>query len=267
MSPWQKLLEHPHSGGHFVQLYSSDDSALVNNVGHYLWQGLRRGEGVLVVATADHQAALSQYMSKLGADIQRLLADGQLVTLDAHQTLASFMTAGQPDWNQFENAIRGAMRRLKGREGVAGSRAYGEMVGILWKARQFAAAIRLEQFWNKLMEQCAFSLYCAYAVDIFAQEFAPSNLDGVLCTHTHLIPAEPDGKLENALNRSMDDVLGTKAAELRALIGEKANPSWAVLPAAERTVLWLRKHLPAQAEDILTRARRYYLATESTLAG
>jgi len=262
MSPWQKLLEHPHSGGHFVQLYSADDSALVKNVGQYLWQGLRRGEGALVVATADHQESFFRYMSGLGAGIRQLLADDQLVAVDAHQTLASFMTAGQPDWIEFEKVIRGAMRRLKPREGISSSRAYGEMVGILWNARQFAAAIRLEHFWNKLLEQSAFSLYCAYAVDIFAEEFVSSNLDGVLCTHTHLIPAEPEGKLEAALNRSMDDVLGAKASELRSLMGAKSNPSWAVLPAAERIVLWLRKYRPAEAENILTRAREHYLAAD-----
>lgn len=31
--------------------------------------------------------------------------------------------------------------------------------------------IRLEQLWNKLLEQSSFSLYCAYAVDIFGKDF------------------------------------------------------------------------------------------------
>ncbi|HUJ48923.1 MAG TPA: MEDS domain-containing protein [Bryobacteraceae bacterium] len=258
MSPWQKLLEHPHSGGHFVQLYAADDSALINNAGRYLWEGLRRGEGVFVVATAEHQESFSRHLSGLGADVQESIANGQLVFLDAHQVLAGFMTAGQPDWIQFEKVVRGAMRRLRPREGVEDSRAYGEMVGILWKLRRFAAAIRLEQLWNKLMEQSRFSLYCAYAIDIFGQEFAPSNLDGVLGEHTHLIPAEWDGKLEAALNRSMDEVLGAEASGLRMRIKAQSDPSWAVMPAAESIILWLQRFLPAQADDIRKRAREYY---------
>jgi hypothetical protein len=258
MSPWQKLLEQPHSGGHFVQLYAADNSALINNAGRYLWEGLRRGQGVLVVSTAEHQESFSRYLSGLGADVQESMANGQLVFLDAHQALAGFMTAGLPDWVQFEKVVRGAMRQLRRQEGIEGSRAYGEMVGILWQSRRFAAAIRLEQFWNKLLEQSSFSLYCAYAIDIFGQEFAPSNLDGVLGEHTHFIPAELDGRLEAALNRSMDEVLGAEASGLRMRIKAQSDPSWAVMPAAEGIILGLQKFVPAQAEDIRTRAREYY---------
>lgn len=259
MSPWHKLLEHPHAGGHFVQLYAADDTALVKNAGRYLWEGLRRGEGILVIATAEHQQSFSRHLTTLGADIQQSVADGQLVFLDAHQTLTSFMRGGQPDWIEFEKVVRGTIRRVHRREGIVSSRAYGEMVGILWKARRFAAAVRLEQLWNKLLEQSDFSLYCAYAIDVFGQEFAASNLDGVLCTHTHLIPAEPDGSLEAALNRSMDEILGAEADQLRMQMKAKSNPAWAVMPAAESIILWLQKYLPEQAQDIRERAREYYL--------
>ncbi|HTS47891.1 MAG TPA: MEDS domain-containing protein [Bryobacteraceae bacterium] len=259
MSPWHKLLEHPHAGGHFVQLYAADETALVKNAGRYLWEGLRRGEGVLVIAAAEHQRSFSHHLSTLGADVQQSVADGQLVFLDAHATLASFMRSGQPDWIEFEKVIRGAIRRMHRREGVDSSRAYGEMVGILWKARRFATAVRLEQFWNKLLEQSAFSLYCAYAIDIFGQEFAGSNLDSVLCTHTHLIPAEPDGHLEAALNRSMDEILGAEADQLRMRMKAKSNPAWAIMPAAESMILCLQEFLPEQAQNIRERAREYYL--------
>src|SRR5436189_2260259 len=172
MSPWEKLLEHPHSGGHFVQLYEADETALAANVGLYLWEGLRRGEGVLCVVTPEHQELFSRHLDSLGADLPTLLASRQLIFLDAQQTMAEFMVEGQPNWQRFEKAIRAAMRMVRTPGGAEGLRAYGEMVGILWKARQFAAAIRLEQLWNKLLEQSDFSLYCAYAIDIFGKDFA-----------------------------------------------------------------------------------------------
>jgi hypothetical protein len=137
------------------------------------------------------------------------------------------------------------------------------MVGILWKARQFAAAIRLEQLWNKLLENSSFSLYCAYAIDVFGRDFEVAHLDGVLCTHTHLIPAQTDGTLETAVNLSIDEILGSQAEALRLLI--KANcvnanhgPARAVLPSAENILLWLRKNLPEQADRIVGRARHHY---------
>jgi hypothetical protein len=258
MSPWEKLLERPHSGGHFVQLYEADESALARNVGLYLWEGLRRGEGVLIVVTPEHQELFSRHLDGLGADLATLLQSRQLVFVDAQQTMSEFMVEGQPHWLRFEKAIRAAMRVVRPAHGAEGLRAYGEMVGILWKARQFAAAIRLEQLWNRLLEQSAFSLYCAYAIDIFGKDFDIANLDGVLCTHTHLVPAQPNGTLETALNRSMDEILGPKADALRVLIKANYRPAWAVIPTAENIVLWLRKNLPEQADEIVKRARHHY---------
>lgn len=264
MSPWEKLLEHPHSRGHFVQLYESGDEALTQNAGHYLWQGLRQGDGVLVIATAEHQELFNRHLERLGADLDALRRSKQFVCLDAQQTLARFMAAGQLDWELFTSVMREALREVCPAKGAEGARAYGEMVGILWKARQYAAAIRLEQFWNKLLEQSCFSLYCAYAIDIFGKEFSPANVDGVLRTHTHLIPSQPDGTLEAALHRSMDQILGSQAEESRALIGANRRRAWAVMPTAESTVLWLRKNLPGQADQIISRARQLY---QSEIAG
>ena len=260
MSPWEKLLEQPHSRGHFVQLYETGDAALTKNVGHYLWEGLRRGDGVLVIATPEHRQLFCSHLAHLGADLDALEQRRQFVCRDAQQTLAEFMVKGQPDWDLFAAVIRGALRDVRPTEGAEGSRAYGEMVGILWKARQFAAAIRLEQLWNRLLEQSSFSLYCAYAIDVFGKEFDVANLDGVLRTHTHLLPAQPNGQLETALHKSMDEILGSKAEELRVLITSHHRPAWAVMPTAEATVLWLRKNLPEQADEIVSRARHLYHA-------
>ena len=168
----------------------------------------------------------------------------------------------------FETVIRLAMRQLRPMDGVPGMRAYGEMVGILWKARQFAAAIRLEQLWNKLLEQSSFSLYCAYAIDVFGREFEVANLHDVLCAHTHLVPSQPDGRLELALDRSMDEIPGEKAASLRVLIKANSRPGWAVIPTAENIVLWLRKNLPKQADQIVDRARFHYdLSLQASSSG
>lgn len=258
MSPWERLLERPHSRGHFVQVYKADEVDLTRNVGRYLWEGLRLGEGAVVIVTPEHRELFTRHLVQLGADVPVLLNSNQLVFLDAHQTLAKFMVDGQPDWQRFEKVVRRAMRQVARKEDAEGLRAYGEMVGLLWKARQFAAAIRLEQLWNKLLEQSSFSLYCAYAIDLFGKEFDPANLEGVLCTHTHLVPAQPDGSLEAALNHSLDEILGGKADALRVRIKAHHQPAWAVLPAAERMVLWLRQNLPDQADLVVNRAQQLY---------
>jgi hypothetical protein len=56
----------------------------------------------------------------------------------------------------------------------------------------------------------------------------------------------------------MDEILGSKADALRILIKANYRPAWAVMPAAEAIVLWLRKNLPEQADHIVARARYHY---------
>lgn len=258
MSPWERVLERPHSGAHFVQLHEVNHRALNQNAGHYLWQGLRRGAGVLIIATAERQGVFSEHLERLGAHVQDLIDAGQLVFGDAHRMLSEFMVDGQPEWFRFEKVLRAAMRQVRPVDSPQAMRAYGEMVAILWSARQFAAAIRLEQLWNKLLEQSSFSLYCTYAIDIFEQDCENAHLADVLCAHTHLVPALSDGVLEIAVNRSMDEILGPKAEELRTLIKGSRRPAGTVMPTAENVIFWLRKHLPQQAGEIMGRARDYY---------
>jgi hypothetical protein len=258
MSPWDKVLETPDPKGHLVQLYQADEQALTRNVSQYLWEGYKRGDGLLVIAGAQHTEAFRGQLEVLGADTDAAIRDGSLAFFDAQETLSQFMIFGQPSWERFESVIRSAMGQIKRKDHRAGLRAYGEMVGILWQARQFSSAIQLEQFWNKLLTRSSFNLFCAYAIDVFGDEFQVSALDALLCAHTHLVPAETDGSLETSINRAMDDVLGPKAAGLRLLIKANYRPAWAVLPAGEAVVLWLRNNLPDQAERILARAREYY---------
>jgi hypothetical protein len=264
MSPWERLIEKPHARGHFVQLCEPDDKvSLVRNVGLYVSEGLKRGEGVLLIATAENRDTFVRELGRLGVDTRSAKEHKRLVCVDAQQALARFMVAGQPVWDRFEIAVGRAMREVRPAKDHGGLRAYGEMVGLLWSARQFSAAIRLEQFWNKLLARWSFSLYCAYSIDVFEKEFQAHALDGVLCTHTHLIPSESEGTLEPAINLAMDEILGLKADAVRVRM--KANPRlrWAVMPKGENAILWLRRNLPEEAEHIVARAREICIGASS----
>jgi len=259
MTPWDRLLQQPQRRGHFVQLYDADCSGLTRNVGQYLSEGLKSGDSILVIATPENWGGVSGRIEALGIDAGQCLRDGQLLYLDAFETLSAFMSAGLPDWNRFERVIRAAMRRLRVPQEIAGLRAYGEMVAVLWKARQFSAAVRLEQFWNKLLARHSFSLYCSYAIDVFGKDFHPDALDSLLCTHTHLVPAEPSGALARAFDHAMDEVFGPDVYSLTRLIRANHRPSWAIMPDTESTILWVRKNLPQHADEIIERARAQYL--------
>jgi hypothetical protein len=198
----------------------------------------------------------------VGADPAAAQRDGRLTFLDAQETLAIFLERGQPDWVRFESAIGAAMREVRTRADITGVRAYGELVALLWSAGKYSAAIRVEKFWNKLRESNSFSLFCAYPIDIFGSEFQIGGLDAILSTHTHYLPAGTNQDLENAVDQSMNEILGRRAEGLRSLIKANSQPSWATIPRAEATILWLRNSLSDEAEEILARARLRYRASQ-----
>jgi hypothetical protein len=248
----------PHS--HFVQLHdATDTTALLANIGRYLAEGLVRGEGAVVIATEAHRAGIPAAVAEAGFAPEAALRDGRLVLLDAHETLDRLLVDGQPNPQRFTEVIGSLMRTLGARTGRRGIRAYGEMVGVLWTAERYAAAIRLEELWNTLLADGGFELFCAYPIDVFGEGFRPDDVDALLATHTHLLPAG-NAALQRAVDRAMDEVLGRHADGVRELSDCAGRPSWAALPTAEAAILWLRANLPAYADEIVARARRYYRA-------
>jgi hypothetical protein len=252
-----KRREKTGSHKHAVQFYD-DERVLAKNVSHYLGDGLRCGERVVVIATPGHREGFTQELQEQGFDPAGAMREGRLLLLDAGETLSGFMIDGQPDPERFENSVGALIRKLNGQAGDAGLRAYGEMVDVLWNAGHSAAAMRLEQLWNDLLAVNRFSLLCAYQIDVFGKEFQTGVLDGVLCAHTHLVSASASGDLDNAVNGAIDQVLGSRAQGLKLLIKANFRPSWAAIPQAEATVLWLRNNLPDYADEILARARGAY---------
>jgi hypothetical protein len=261
MMPRSELLDQPQAEHHFVQLYGKDDRLLTRNVARYLSEGLRRGDGLLVIATAEHRGTLVRHLTEERAYSKAVL-EGRLVFLDAETTLNRFLVNGEPDQSRFESIIAEALRGVRSRAVQSGVRAYGEMVGVLWNAGQFAAAVRLEELWNQLLQSSDVSLFCSYPIDVFSPEFQASSVDALLCAHTHVLPT--DSALEGALNRAMDDVLGTRLEGLRGLMQINHRPAWAAMPKAEAIILWLRNNLPGSADQILNRAREYYQLAVST---
>src|SRR5580765_3488111 len=150
MAQRAELLDQPEAEEHFVQLYGKDDRRLIRNVSRYLSEGLRRGDGLLVIATAEHRGSMVRQLAG-EPTYTRAVLEGRLVFLDAEATLARFMVDGEPDQARFERILDEVLAGVRIRAGHSGIRAYGEMVGVLWKASQFSAAVRLEELWNQVL--------------------------------------------------------------------------------------------------------------------
>ncbi|HYE20023.1 MAG TPA: MEDS domain-containing protein [Tepidisphaeraceae bacterium] len=153
-------------GDHVVQVYAGD-RALLDALDGYVSAGLRAGDGVVVIATPEHVAALERRLIEAGpAALARARREGRYVVCDAARTLASFMHRGWPEDALFEAVVND----LAARAGRGGRRvrAFGEMVALLWRDGQTAAAIRLEHLWAGVCRARPWTLFCAYPRSGFA---------------------------------------------------------------------------------------------------
>ena len=255
---WSSVLETAGPKAHVVQFYGEDDRFFIRNVCRYLSEGLKRREGILIIASPEHARAFVAHLTNTDSYALRALEDGRLVFRDAQATLDQIIVAGAPDQQRFDAVIGTALREVQSRTGHRRVRAYGEMVGLLWTVGSVAAAIRLEECWNELLESQDCSLFCGYPIDVFGPEFQTAAVDSIMCAHSHFIPADPD--FESAIDFAIGDIMGRRADSVRLLL-RSAMLSWEGIPKVEVMALWLRRNLPEHADTILERARGHVAAS------
>ena len=247
-------LPQPHPD-HVVQFYGDDSAALSSNVGRYLSQGLAASEAVVAFCTPEHEALLCATLTNEGTDLSQARETGRIRFHDAESTLNWFMAEEDPDWMRFEATVGRVLREASACAPSGRGRAYGEMVGVLWNAERYSAAVQLEVFWNRLLKASGFQLFCGYPIDILDSRLDVSSIHALVSAHAHVYPAS--SRLQAALDRALDEVLGTRAGHLRSLL--ETMVGWDKLPHAEATILWLRNMLPDHSDAILARTRQHYL--------
>jgi hypothetical protein len=172
---------------HAVQFYGTETS-LFDTVAGFLAEGLVSRQPAIVVATPAHRAGIVDHLCERLIDCAKALRDGDLVILDAEETLDLFMTGDHPDYDLFvHNVGRLIDQTLNGRKRVV-IRAYGEMVDLLWKQGRTEAAIHLEMYWNKLASKYNFALLCGYAMGSFYKQ--TQHLDDVCALHSHVVATD-----------------------------------------------------------------------------
>ncbi len=221
------LLESPSTGDHVVQFYE-DDEFLVGAVAHFVAAGLAAGEPGLIVATEPHRDAFVERLRRNGSNVDAAVASGQLTMLDAQQTLLRFMVGDEPDWTRFRATLGPAIERCRGTTGGARVRVFGEVVDLLWRAGNRAAAIRLEELWNDLGRQQSFTLLCAYAMGNFFMPGDGERFDKVCNRHSHLVPpGEGAARIARSLEAELEQRKQLEGA-LREALRKRAATAGAV---------------------------------------
>jgi signal transduction histidine kinase len=182
--------ERSHAHGDHLAHFYEDDGLLARRIATFLGEGLSSGDLVMVIATKLHEHTFERELSSAGFDIAQAHASGQLMFLDADETLRSFMRDGEPDPELFELTVGAVIAKQLRAPGRARLRAYGEMVDILWRQGQKIAAIQLEELWNDVQRRHSFTLLCAYAMGGFYKE--PGDVRRVCATHRRVVADDDD---------------------------------------------------------------------------
>ncbi len=175
---------HVHTHQHAVQFYGSDES-LFGTVASFISEGLIFGQPAIVIATPAHCQAVLAELSRRLINVEQARRIGDLVCMDAEDTLATFMAGGRPDQAAFQKNVGDVIERTLAGRAHTPVRAYGEMVDVLWKNGLADAAITLEILWNELAHSHAFQLLCGYSMGNFYKQAA--HFEQICQLHTHMV--------------------------------------------------------------------------------
>lgn len=245
--------QRPHD--HLVQVYV-DPADLAVAVAEHLAAGFETGDPAVVVATPAHWLLFAAELAARGLDVPALEARGELVVLDAEQTLGLIVYAGSPSPRRFAETIGGLLDRVDpARERRV--RVYGEMVDLLCRRDDADSAATLEELWNRLGAERPLSLLCGYLADVFDRAAQVSLLPMVCSAHSHVAAASDPERLDRAIDAALAETLGpTDADKVYALVGEEVRRG--AVPVGQLALMWVSAHMPRTAERVLASARARY---------
>lgn len=258
------LLINAPVGRHFAQLHR-DSATRAESIRLFVSTGLERGNGVLVVAAQHDIDKLLDQLDSGGHHPEERRRSGQLALLDSRSMLGQFMRDGTPDWRLFRDTVGAALTGLQA-HGQSSTRAYGDMVNLLWREGRVDAAIRLEEYWNELARIYPFSLFCGYMLDGQHEKCYQGPLHEIGRTHSEILSSPEDELFGEALDRASRDVFGRPASDLPGWSTRDLNTGESRLPLAQQKMLFIMRTHPTNSTKLLNRARQYVRETVASAA-
>ena len=152
--------------------FYSDDASLLDGFTQFIGAALRPENAVIVVATELHRGSLLPRLQAHGLDIGAAIEQGRYISLDAAETLSTFMVNDQPDPVRFLKVTRdlvvAAAKAAKGEHPRVA--ACGECAPLLWAQGNAEAAIRVEHLWNEIAKTYHVDILCGYPLVSFHSE-------------------------------------------------------------------------------------------------
>ena len=246
------LLAEAPAGRHFAQIHRDSDT-LAGSVQRFLEGGLRRGNSVVVIASADHAAQFLARLSASNFHPQALQSAGQLDVVEAAALVGKLILKGTPDAGRFRNLVGAILARVQpfGR----GTRLYTEVANILWQEGNTEAAIRLEELWNALGQTHNISIYCGYTLDTQCEESYAGPLEALGHTHSDILGTDDDERFGVALDRASKEIFGISLSQMAGVSKQDGARRF---PSGQRSMLWVKRNLPLSTARLVEQARRYF---------
>ncbi len=256
---WGEFLRTAKPRSHGVQVYAEPEE-LAESVVDFLASGFEQGEPAVVVAVPENVSRFADGLDAAGWGFDAAKESGLLLVADAETTLAAFMDASRPSPQRFERTTVALLEAvaLPGRR----VRVFGEMVDVLVRRGERAAADEVERLWNELAESHDFSLLCGYRLDVFDRVAQARILPHVCREHSHVLPARNYPRFARAVDEALREVLGpTEAASVYVRVSREADRGESGhVPLAQLLLMWVALNRPNQSRQILDAARIRYAA-------
>jgi DNA-binding NarL/FixJ family response regulator len=167
-------------------LFYSDDIVLLDSVTRSIAGALKAGNAAMVVATQAHRDSLLQKLKAGGVDTDGALQQGTYISLDAADTLSTFMVHDWPDTVRF---LEGFAKLIESTSKAAKAEhprvtIFGEGVALLWAEGKADAAIRIEQLSNELAKTHKVDILCAYPLSSFHGEEDEHVFQSICAEHS-----------------------------------------------------------------------------------
>ncbi len=240
------------AGGHAVQICKKDQE-LIASVSQFARQGFLKEEKVLLIGSQAYLQAIQASLRSEGMDTAQAQTTGWLVLFDAQHLLSQFMIGDMPDWARFRKSAGTLIEGLQPDKFRV--RAWGEMVNILWRDKNAAAAVKLEEYWNMLGREFPFFLLCTYLMDPFTDE--PMS-EGIFKTHSCTFFSPDFSRIEQCIDLALKELLGSTAVWIKKVFLEKNKGHLHEIPRVQMLVSWLQRDMPISYKKILGRAQTLY---------
>ncbi len=170
---------------HEVGFYS-DDRFFLDDVTHFVGAALKAGNAAIVVATEPHRDSLLPRLRAFGVDIVSVVEKGKYISLDATDTLSTFMLNGRPDPVRFLKLFGNLIAKTA--EAVQGEQTrvaiFGECVHLLWAQGNVEAAIQVEELGNQLVKTNDVDILCGYSLGSAQGGMAPHTFQRICAAHS-----------------------------------------------------------------------------------